>query len=88
MLAPWTAYNGNKCDVERTTSASRSGASSARVFNRTDRWTGVQQKILNQLLTHGPGVYAYSGWARTETGSLDAYVTLRLVEKYLLAGDW
>jgi len=80
VLTPWTEYNGSKCDVERTTAASRTGASSARIFNRTDRWTGTQQKILGILTTNGPGMYAYSGWLRTESGSLTAYVTIRLVD--------
>jgi hypothetical protein len=80
VLSPWTEYNGANCDVQWTTSASRTGSGSARVYNRTGQWTGVQQQILDILLTNGPGYYAYSAWGRTESGSVNGYVTVRLVD--------
>jgi hypothetical protein len=81
VLAPWTAYNDGKCDVQRSTARSLAGDSAARVYNRTDRWTGVQQDIRDLLLTNGPGTYAYSAHGRTESGTLNAYITLRLVDQ-------
>jgi hypothetical protein len=79
-LSPWTAYNDGSCDVQWTTSTSHSGSGAARVYNRVNRWNGVQQDIKSILLANGPGHYAYSAWARTETGVLNAYVTLRMKE--------
>jgi hypothetical protein len=79
-LAPWTEYNGNGCDVQWTTNTSHTGSGAARVYNRSNRWTGLQQQILNLLLTNGPGYYSYSAWARTESGTLSGYVSVRLVD--------
>ncbi|MBN1765308.1 MAG: carbohydrate binding domain-containing protein, partial [Sedimentisphaerales bacterium] len=72
----WTAQS---CSIEAVSSPVRSGSSSARVYNRTAGWNGIQQNILG-LISDGQTV-TVSGWVRIENAaSASMGLTVRQVD--------
>ena len=79
-LTAWEEYNGGRADIAAVPEPTHTGSGAAKVHNRSSKWTGIEQDITGILQTHGQGPYEYSAWARTETGTLNAYVTIRIVD--------
>jgi len=65
-----TGWIARSCTIGTVTSPVHDGSYSARVYNRTQTWQGIQQSIMG-LISDGQSCYI-SGWIRLENASSDS----------------
>lgn len=73
-----TGWSGNNCTIAQNSTQKQEGNYSLSVTNRAAAWAGPVQNIRNVLINNGTGTYNVSAWARRESGSGTARVTVML----------
>lgn len=78
-ISGWmTTLTGNA--IAEETGQVHGGSKSVKVYNRDANYDGIQQNILNALLSRGQGNYDISAWVKNSSGSSDISIKLKLTD--------